>query len=356
MSDDHSKIGLGVLGAANIARKNILSIKLLENIVVVAIGSRDITKAQAMIEEMEINDTAHAYSSYDEVLNDPRVNAVYIPLPSAVHVEWVKKAASAGKHILLEKPIAVDGKDLALILEAVNTNNVQLMDGTMFMHNRRTEKMESVLKSGALGSIREVTSTFSFAAPEAFQQKDIRFKMSGDPLGCLGDLGWYCTRGILWAFDYEMPLSVAAHPGVTFNDDGVPIALSASLVFSGGRRGIFTCSFDCALTQRLHIAGSDGTLVVEDFVIPKNDKKSEFTVSKNHSLGKYDLADVTEREIVVVENELPQEALMWKAFAESIEKYNACGQERDAKWQEIAEKTQKVVSDIYASAIALSKL
>ncbi|KAH7622432.1 putative Uncharacterized oxidoreductase [Nannochloris sp. 'desiccata'] len=349
MSDPPKTIGLGILGAANIARKNILSIKLLQSIQVVAIGSRDVTKAQAMIDDFELADTAIAYSSYEEVLHDSRVHAVYIPLPSTLHVEWVKKAATAGKHVLLEKPIAVTKDETATILEVCNSNNVQLMDGTMWMHHGRTKEMESVLKSGALGPILEVTSMFTFAAPIEFVKKDIRFKASGDPLGCLGDLGWYSIRAILWAYNYEMPVSVVAHHGAIFNEEGVPTAISGSLLFSKGRRGNFTCSFDCALTQRLHIAGTDGTLVLDDFVIPKNDKKAEFVVSKNHSLGKFDLQDVTERDVVVVENELPQEALMWETFAKCVQRVKD-GQGCENTWQELAGKTQRIVSAVMESA------
>jgi predicted dehydrogenase len=349
---DQEKVGLGILGAANIARKNIRAIKLLDIIRVVAIGSRDITKAQALITEWELDDTAVAYDSYEKVLQDPRVDAVYIPLPSTLHVEWVTKAAAAGKHILLEKPIAVTTEDSDLILKACTSNQVQLMDGTMWMHHNRTKEMESVLKSGKLGPIKEVVSSFSFAAPPDFIENDIRFKKSGDPLGCLGDLGWYSIRAILWSFGkYEMPESVVAHHGAVFNQEGVPTAMSGSLLFSGGRRGIFTCSFDCALTQRLQITGTDGTIVVDDYVIPKNDKKVDFVVSQNHSLGKYDLADVTEREIVVVENFLPQEALMWETFAKCVQNIKRNGQEQiNHEWSTLAEKTQKIVSAIMKSA------
>jgi predicted dehydrogenase len=349
MSDPKQTIGLGILGAANIARKNILSIKLLQHIHLVAIGSRDITKAQAKIDDFELAETTVAYASYEEVLQDSRVDAVYIPLPSSLHLEWVQKAAALGKHILLEKPIAVTKDDTAIILEVCNSNNVQLMDGTMWMHHGRTKEMESVLQSGALGPIMEVTSTFSFAAPIDFVKKDIRFKASGDPLGCLGDLGWYCIRAILWSYNYEMPVSVVAHHGAIFNEEGVPTAMSASLLFSKGRRGIFTCSFDCALTQRLHISGKDGTLVLDDFVIPKNNKQAEFVVSKNHSLGKFDLQDFTQRDVVVVENELPQEAFMWETFAKCVLKVKN-GQKCETMWQELAEKTQRIVSAVFESA------
>ena len=98
---------------------------------VVAVGSRDPAKAVALLEQWGILGTATAYGSYDEVLADSRVDAVYIPLPAALHLPWVRKAAAAGKHILLEKPVAINEEDLDAILEACREAGVQLMDGTM---------------------------------------------------------------------------------------------------------------------------------------------------------------------------------------------------------------------------------
>jgi predicted dehydrogenase len=97
----------------------------------VAVGSRDQAKAAALLERWGMQGSATAYGSYEEVLADPRVDAVYIPLPSALHLPWVQRAAAAGKHILLEKPVAIDEEQLDGILEACSKAGVQLMDGTM---------------------------------------------------------------------------------------------------------------------------------------------------------------------------------------------------------------------------------
>jgi predicted dehydrogenase len=122
------------------------------------------------------------------------VDAVYIPLPSSVHVHWARRAAEQGKHILLEKPIAVSAADTAAILDVCAEHNVQLMDGTMWVHGERTADMAAILRSGVLGALRDVTSTFTLNAPAGFDQ-NVRSKKDGDPLGALGDMGWYCVRG-----------------------------------------------------------------------------------------------------------------------------------------------------------------
>lgn len=115
----------------NIANKNIRAIGLSDNARVVAVGSRDATKAAALLARWGLADSAAAYGCYEAVLADPAVDAVYIPLPSALHLRWVEAAAAAGKHVLLEKPVAVNEAELSGILAACEAAGVQLMDGTM---------------------------------------------------------------------------------------------------------------------------------------------------------------------------------------------------------------------------------
>lgn len=158
-------------------------------------------------------------------------------------------------------------------------------------------------------------------------------------------------RGILWAFEFEAPIAVAAHPGGIFTAEGVPIALGATLIFPGDRRGIFTCSFDRALTQKLEVGGTDGTLVVDDFVLPRNTRCAEFVVTRDHGLKDNDTWDATQKDVHVVHHTLPQEALMWVNFAECVKKVKAVGRV-DGSWPRIAGLTQKVVSAVAESAAA----
>lgn len=348
-SEDRSPLRVGIIGAARIAKKQYRAIKMIpEDVIIVAVGSRDPAKAQAMIGEFGLADATA--TTYEGVLDDPRVQAVYIPLPTTMHVEWVRRAAAAGKHVLLEKPIAVTAADADAIVDACAAAGVQLMDGTMWMHNPRTAAMEAVLKSGALGPVREATSVFSFHAPPDFQAADIRFKAAGDPLGALGDLGWYCVRGILWAFDFEDPVAVQAHAGPTYNAEGVPVAMGATLVFTDGRRGVFTASFDRALSQRLEAAGTVGTLAVEGFVIPSGgENRLEFSVTRDHGFESLDLWDVTQRDVHSVRLDVPQEALMWRAFAGCVRRA-AAGGGPDPRWPALAAQTQKVLCAVAESA------
>lgn len=126
---------------------------------VVVVGSREASKAAAFIER---NKLVHAspVTGYEAVLDFPGVEAVYIPLPTALHVEWVQKAASRGLHIVLEKPIAIKDEDVDAILKAAADANVVLFDGTMWMHHPRTAVMEAALQE--IGPVWDVDSTFTF--------------------------------------------------------------------------------------------------------------------------------------------------------------------------------------------------
>lgn len=151
-------IRFGILGCANIARTLIKAMKLLPQVRVHAIASRSITKAQTFAASNNLlPEETKVYGSYEALLDDDEVDAVYIPLPTGLHVEWVLKAAAKKKHVLLEKPPAHTVEELDAMLEALERNSLQYMDGTMWMHHPRTEKMRAVLHDNEkIGKICEV--------------------------------------------------------------------------------------------------------------------------------------------------------------------------------------------------------
>ncbi|KAF5192302.1 Oxidoreductase, partial [Thalictrum thalictroides] len=138
-------IRIGILGCADIARKVSRAIALSPNTTIHAIGSRSIEKAKRYASDNNYPSTAKIYGSYEQVLDDPDVDAVYVPLPTSLHVEWVLLAAQKKKHVLLEKPVALNTSEFDQIIEACESNGVQFMDGTMWMHHPRTEKMREFL-------------------------------------------------------------------------------------------------------------------------------------------------------------------------------------------------------------------
>src|SRR5262249_18039358 len=131
-------------------------------------------------------------------------------LPTGIRKEWVCQAARAGKHVLCEKPCATSSADLGAMLAACQENDVQLMDGVMFMHSARLPLLRQTLDDGrSIGDVRRITSQFSCLPSDDFLATNIRGSSLLDPLGCLGDLGWYNIRFSLWVMKEHLPQRVA---------------------------------------------------------------------------------------------------------------------------------------------------
>jgi D-xylose 1-dehydrogenase (NADP+, D-xylono-1,5-lactone-forming) len=254
------KVQFGVLGTAKIATKVSQAIKDATSAELVAIGSRDLDVAKAWGVQ---HGAPQAYGGYQEVLADENIDAVYIPLPPSLHCEWTVKAAEAGKHVLCEKPTALNSSEVATMFAACQANGVQFMDGTMWSHHPRTAEMKTVLTSGKLGRLRRITAAFTVNIADTPGQ--IRFKpdLGG---GAIYDLGWYCVRAALWAFD-DVPQRVRAtgeyHRGVDIN-------AAAMMWFSKQRTAAFDCGFDMGLRKWFEVAGEQGNLVCDDFLAPTN--------------------------------------------------------------------------------------
>jgi len=161
-------ISFGILGCADIARKVSRAINLSPNSTLLAIGSRSIDKARRYAQANGFHPSTKIYGSYDEVLDDPEVDAVYVPLPTSLHLHWATRAAEKKKHLLLEKPTALNVAELDAILGACEKNGVQFMDGTMWMHHPRTPKMAQFLADqhqfGQLKSVSFLGFAFLFLA------------------------------------------------------------------------------------------------------------------------------------------------------------------------------------------------
>lgn len=270
------KLRWGFMGAASIASKNFHAVKGSARNEIVAIASRSEEKARSWAAERGI---PKAYGSYEALLADPDIDAVYIPLPTTLHVEWVSKAAAAGKHVLVEKPVAVTLPDAQAMIAACRAANVVFMDGLMFQHHTRTARLVSELRSGTIGDLRRIDSGFSFSGDADFLSGNIRVKASADPLGCVGDLGWYNCRFALCAFD-EVPTHVTAvcHAATP---EGVPLDTSTILHYKGdARAATFSNSFRTAFRQWAEVAGTSGTLRLDDFVIPRSPAAAEYTLSQ----------------------------------------------------------------------------
>ncbi|MCU0706856.1 MAG: Gfo/Idh/MocA family oxidoreductase [Pirellula sp.] len=279
----------GILSTAAIAKKNWRAIAKTRIGRVAGVASRDVASAEAFIRECQAScpqkSSPKAYGSYQALLEDPQIDAVYIPLPTALRKEWILKAARHGKHVLAEKPSALTAHELEEVLEECRKHNVQYMDGVMFMHSGRLPKLRNVLDdSERIGNVRRIATHFSFYGDENFRSQNIRSNSLYEPHGCLGDLGWYNIRFILWANGWREPTKVTATCLSTIQGKGspkpVPSELSAELWFDNGVSASFYCSFITQNQQWVHISGDRGCVWIDDFVLPFYGSEVGFDVQR----------------------------------------------------------------------------
>ncbi|KAF8404508.1 hypothetical protein HHK36_009393 [Tetracentron sinense] len=343
-------IQFGILGCAEIARKVARAISLSPNSTLCAIGSRSIEKAERFAANNGFPSSAKIYGNYESVLDDPDVDAVYIPLPTSLHLRWAVLAAEKKKHVLLEKPVALNVAELDRILEACESNGVQFMDGTMWMHHPRTATMRHFLSdTQRFGQLKSAHTCFSFRGDPDFLKNDIRVKPDLDSFGALGDAGWYCIRSILWAADYELPKTVTALHEPTYNEAGVILACGSSLQWEDGKVATFYCSFLANLTMDITAIGTRGSLHLHDFVIPFEETSASFSLSSESGFTELVTGWVPLPSKHVVTTDLPQEACLVREFASLVGSIKEHGSKAEKKWPTISRKTQLVLDAVKAS-------
>jgi D-xylose 1-dehydrogenase (NADP+, D-xylono-1,5-lactone-forming) len=243
----------GVLGAARINQHVLEGAALAEGVSVVAIAARDRDRAQEQADAFAIG-TVHA--SYEELLADPEIEAVYIPLPNALHVPWSIRALEAGKHVLCEKPLARSEAQARSAFAAARAADRLLMEAFMWRHTPQTKRLGELLAAGAVGRLRVVRATFGFLLE---REVDVRLsrELQG---GALMDVGCYCVSAARLAAGE--PVDVRAEQII--GGDGVDVRMAATMRFAGDVLGLIDCALDAPLGHRLSIVGDEGELVLED--------------------------------------------------------------------------------------------
>lgn len=338
-----------------------------------AVASREIERSQNYISELQslvpFETPPIAIESYDALIANENVDAVYVPLPTGLRKEWVIQAAESGKHVLCEKPCAVSAKELHEMIDACERNNVQFMDGVMYMHSSRMDVIRDALDDGKMiGRTKRITSQFSFLAPEEFRSGNIRTNSELEPQGCLGDLGWYTIRFSLWVMGYEMPVRVSGrildehHRADSPNS--VPMEFSGELFFDNGVSASFYNSFVTEHQQWANVSGTKGLLHVSDFVLPYENKQNvdsnsrlSFAVSNsNFAVNgcRFEMLNNT-RNLSVVESSDgavdSQETKLFRKFNELVLSGTV-----DSHWPAIALKTQIVMDACLQSGRSGGKL
>jgi len=244
---------LGVLGAARIALGGIIpAANRTEKVEVAAVATRGGKKSR---EVREIAPEADLLEDYDSLLETPDVEAVYIPLPNSMHVEWTLKAIEAGKHVLCEKPFALEAAEAERAIEAAEKSGLTLMEGFMFRLHPQTLRLRELLSEGAVGGVRQAVAEFGHRLDDPDDVRGVG-SLGG---GSLGDVGCYCVSALRLAVGTE-PRRASAF--ARFDEEGADRELAGVFEFDSGL-GIVSCSISSARRERLEIVGEEGWIFLD---------------------------------------------------------------------------------------------
>jgi len=254
----HEKVRWGILGVASIAvRKVIPGMQGGSWSEVTAIASRDLSKAQRAARELGI---PKAYGSYEEILADPEIEAIYNPLPNHLHVPWSIRALEAGKHVLCEKPISLSVEEAKQLLAARDRTGMKVEEAFMVRTHPQWAGACDVIKSGTIGEIRAIIGNFSYYNQDPNNIRNVN-EWGG---GGLMDIGCYHVFTSRFLFDQEPTRVIGTiERDADFNVD---VLTSAILEFPGGQ-SIFTCGTRMVPSQRVQILGTKGRI---EIAIPFN--------------------------------------------------------------------------------------
>lgn len=261
-----NKISWGILSTAKIGVEKVIpAIQAADNSTVKAIASRDASKANKAAEELGI---PTSYGSYEDLLADSTIDAIYNPLPNHLHVPKTIQALEAGKHVLCEKPIALNAEEAQELLDAAKAYpNLKVMEAFMYRFHPQWVRAKSMVDNGEIGRLQTVESFFSYYNddPDNIRNKP---EMGG---GGLMDIGCYCIS--LSRFLFESEPNTVEGRWKTDPDFGTDYLASGVMEFNDGT-AIFTCSTQTAPDQRVNIVGTEGRIVIE---IPFNAPAGEIT-------------------------------------------------------------------------------
>ncbi|NEU58585.1 Gfo/Idh/MocA family protein [Halorussus sp. MSC15.2] len=272
----------GVISTANIGRSAVVPAIRATDHEVLAVASRDSERADAFAEEFGI---ARSYGSYENLLEDDDLDAVYNPLPNALHAEWTKRAADAGLHVLCEKPLAVDAAEARAVGDYCDERGVTLMEAFMYRYHPRTERAADIVRE-QLGDVRSVKATFQFPMADS---ENVRL----DPAlagGSLMDVGCYAVSAA------RLFLGEPDRAYATTHDAGeydVDTKLAGVLEYDrDGATAELSCGFETADTQWYRVEAEDGWLEARDAFVPRDGGvEIEYETGGRHVVEQFDPTD-----------------------------------------------------------------
>ncbi|HET6977053.1 MAG TPA: Gfo/Idh/MocA family oxidoreductase [Pyrinomonadaceae bacterium] len=269
------KVRWGILGAAKIALTKVIpAMQRSPWCEIAAIASRDLSKARAAATELNIST---AYGSYEELIADPSIEAIYNPLPNHLHVPWTARAAEAGKHVLCEKPIAMNAEEASTLIGVRDRAGVRIQEAFMVRTHPQWLETRRLIHSGRIGALRSITCYFSYFNPDPNNIRN-QLEIGG---GALMDIGCYPITISRFMYETE-PRRVFGF--IERDETGTDTLTSAVLDFPNGR-STFTCSTRLAPYQRMIFLGTEGRIeVVIPFNAP-NDRSTRIIVDDGADLS-----------------------------------------------------------------------
>ncbi len=265
------QIRWGILSTANIGRKKVIpGIQRASNGVVAAVASRDYDRAATFAADLGI---PRVYGSYEELLDDPDIDAIYNPLPNSHHAEWAIRCAETGKPMLCEKPLARDAAEAQTMVDAFAARDVLFAEAFMYRFHPQHQHVRRLIDSGAIGDLNTIQATFSFDITG--REDDIR--LQGDLAGgALMDIGCYCVN-VMRFITGEEPEAVQAMARMGKEVDEI---LTGLLAFPSGVMGHFDCGFRAIVTNTYEVRGPKGRIVVNTAFTP--DWQQDTTIHHYH--------------------------------------------------------------------------
>ena len=243
----------GIVSTADINRKVIPGAHASNKVDLVAVASRDRARAEAHAREWEI---PRAYGSYEELLTDPEIEAVYISLPNTLHAEWSIAALEAGKHVLCEKPFTRHPEEVDAAFDVAERTGRLLSEAFMYRHNPQTAKVVELVRDGAIGELRLIRSAFSYGL---YDEENIRLRTDVEG-GALMDVGCYNVSGSrLLGGEPERVWGEA-----WYGPSGTDWAFTGTLRFPRDVLAIFDCGTALVERDELEVVGSEGSLFLDD--------------------------------------------------------------------------------------------
>lgn len=305
-----TKLRWGILGCAKIALNACIpGIKQSKTGIVNAIASRNLAKSQEAAAQLNI---PKAYGSYEELIADPEIDAVYIPLPNHLHKEWTIRAAQAGKHVLCEKPAALTAKEVQEMVTACEQAGVLFAEAFMYRHHPRYERVKEIIASGEIGEVRGIHGTFTFSNPG--DSTNVRYVREWGG-GSVYDVGCYPLSAARLLLGRE-PEAVTTQAFFSPEHDDVDMMMSGLVEFSGNVALTFDCGMWAAFRNRIEVLGTLGRIEIPSAFVTPTEESGHFNVFVGNELRE---------EKVAFENQYALQAddLAYAAWGEKVLRFPA---------------------------------